>query len=507
VPRLRVIASWTGLSLAALLAFLSIPNLARATNAGNDDRLMRDASELERKGDWRGAAEAYWKVVVQNRGSVEAREKYLYCLRRLRLTDRHSDPTYRKRIQELPLSKSLNAYLDALGKIQANYVDRDRIGLLDLFRHGLEEFSLALVDPVFRRSEMPNKSDDSILAFIARLRSDWTEPSFHQISEVVDAVKEIALAAQTTLDIRPSIVAMEFVCGACNTLDERSAFLPPSEEYTNHLEQLSALGMLVASNADSMLSIEKVAVGSWASQVGLKDGDRIVRMARKDEKGEVGPLVEIGVVSPSDKVPRAVKLPESLPSVLEVEMMPGGIGCLRIASFQKTTLPELEKALAELQAQGMRALILDLRGNPGGLFPVSVQVAERFLPEGIIVTTQGQVADFNRTFESHSGMAAVDLPLFVLIDGETASAAEVLAGALKDNQRAMLIGSPTFGKGTIQTVMQLTDGGGVRLTLARFFTPRGQPYNGVGVTPHLNEAMRPREAAVDQARATLSMRP
>jgi carboxyl-terminal processing protease len=265
--------------------------------------------------------------------------------------------------------------------------------------------------------------------------------------------------------------------------------------------------MLVASNAESVLAVDKVAPGSWASQSGVKDGDRIVRMTRKEEKGEVGPLVEIEVMSQGEKSPRVVKLPDSVPSVVEVEMMPGGIAYLRLVSFQKTTLPELEKALAELQAQGMRALILDLRGNPGGLFPVSVEVAERFLPDGIIVTTQGQVAAFNRTFESHTGMAAVDVPLFVLIDGETASAAEVLSGALKDNQRAMLIGTPTYGKGTIQTVMQLTDGGGVRLTLARFFTPRGQPYNGVGVAPHLNEPMRPREAAVDQARATLSMRP
>src|SRR5262249_27258542 len=151
---------------------------------------------------------------------------------------------------------------------------------------------------------------------------------------------------------------------------------------------------------------------------------------------------------------RALKLPDSLPSVFDVEVFPGGIGYLRLTSFQPTTLAELEKALADLHARArmsgmgeLRALILDLRDNPGGLFPVSVQVAERFLPEGIIVTTQGQGSAYNRTFESHSGMSAVDVPLFILINSETASAAEVLAGALKDNLRATLIGQPTYGKG------------------------------------------------------------
>jgi carboxyl-terminal processing protease len=491
----------------ALFLLLAFAAASRATNAGSDDRLLRDAGDLERKGDWRGAAEAYWKILGQNKLAPGARQKYLYCLRRLRLTDRHSDPYYRKCVQDLPLARSLTAYLDALGKIQANYVDRDRIGLPELFRNGLDELGYAIADPVFRRLQIPGAGDEPVQAFQARLHEDWNEPPLRSLADVREVVKEIALAAQRSLGVRPSIVVMEFVCGACNTLDERSAFLPPSEEYTSHLGQLNSLGMLVATAADNSLAVERVALGSWAAQMGLKDGDRIVRRTRKDDQDEVGPLVEIEVVSRGETIPHTLKLPESLPSVLDVGMLPGGVGCLRLASFQKTTLPELEKALADLQMQGLRALILDLRGNPGGLFPVAVQVAERFLPDGIIVTTQGQVAAFNRTFESHSGMAAVDVPLFVLIDGETASAAEVLAGALKYNQRAMLIGSPTYGKGTIQTVLQLSDGGGVRLTLARFFTPHGEPYNGVGVAPHLIESMRPREVAAGQARAILSMRP
>src|SRR5579871_2009756 len=108
VLRMKMVASWACLTCTAFAAFLLFPAFVHATNAGIDERVMREAAELERKGDWRGAAEAYWKVLAQNRSLTEARDKYLHCLRRLRLVDRHNDPNYRKRIQDLALSKSLS---------------------------------------------------------------------------------------------------------------------------------------------------------------------------------------------------------------------------------------------------------------------------------------------------------------------------------------------------------------------------------------------------------------
>lgn len=503
---MELIARWAvTLRIAAFGLLLLFPAASFATTAGSDE-LKREAADLERKGDWRGAAEAYWKALAGDRRSTELRDKYLYCLRRVRLTDRHTDPVYRKRVQDLPLAKALTAYLDALGKIQANYVDRDRIGLPALFKHGLDEIGYALGDPTFRQLYLSEATDDAIRHFATQMRDEWAEAAMNKPDDVRQAVKRIALDAQKALGVKPGFVVMEFVCGACNALDERTTFLPPGEEYTTHLGQLSALGMLVVPSTDGQF-VDKVLPNSWAAGAGVRDGDRITRMAHRDEKDEIGPLTEIDVQTRGDMIARTIKLPDSLPTVF-VEtnlMMMNGIAYVRITSFQQTTLQELELALARLR--GMRALILDLRGNPGGLFPVAVQVAERFLPAGVIVTTQGQGPAFNRTFESRSGMSAVDVPLVVLIDGETASAAEVLAGALKDNGRAWLIGTPTFGKGTIQTVLQLTDGGGVRITLARFFTPRGEPYNGVGVAPNQSEPFRARDAAVDYARSLFAMRP
>src|SRR5262245_46917711 len=259
---LRALPTRPVLLIAVLGILLAIPAVARATNAGADDRQRREAAELERKGDWRGAAEIYWKLLGANRNSSDLRDKYLHCLRRVRLTDRHADPVFNKRVQELPLAKALTAYLDALGKIQANYVDRDRIGLPSLFRHGLDEFGYALNEPAFRQAHLPDADDEAIRAFAAKARDDWADAAFSKPDDVRQAVKQVALDAQKALGIKPAFVVMEFVCGACNALDERTAFLTPSEEYTTHVGQLSALGLLVVPAGDGH-AVEKVMPGSW----------------------------------------------------------------------------------------------------------------------------------------------------------------------------------------------------------------------------------------------------
>jgi carboxyl-terminal processing protease len=146
------------------------------------------------------------------------------------------------------------------------------------------------------------------------------------------------------------------------------------------------------------------------------------------------------------------------------------------------------------------------------VFAAAVQVADRFLPAGVIVSTQGQLRAYSKTYQAQNPMTAVDMPLVVLVDGETASAAEVLAGALKENERALLVGQPTYGKGSIQKLLTLKAGAGLYLTLARFYSPRGQSFGGVGVAPHLAEPRRDPmrdsqlEVAVEEAARLLTMR-
>src|SRR5262249_3906236 len=157
--------------------------------------------------------------------------------------------------------------------------------------------------------------------------------------------------------------------------------------------------------------------------------------------------------SAPDMLPGVARLPLTVPTVYGAQILSSkdGIGYGRVGGIQPCRPRELDLAISELRTRGMRALILDLRGNHGGNFLAGVEVAKRFLPAGVIVTTQGQAGEVsNRVFSSDSGMNAFDLPLVVLIDTETASAAEVVAAALKDNNRASLVGRPTFGKGAIQ---------------------------------------------------------
>ena len=165
---------------------------------------------------------------------------------------------------------------------------------------------------------------------------------------------------------------------------------------------------------------------------------------------------------------------------------------------------------------GVRAMVLDLRGNMGGSFLASVETAKRLIPSGLIVTTQGQLAEVsNQPFSSDSGMSAHDIPIVALIDAETASAAEVLAAALKDNDRATLIGMPTFGKGAIQYPLKLVSldevddqgkprtnrSGTVRLTIARLIAPKGGAINGVGISPQILEANPDRQLILAQDKA------
>jgi len=197
----------------------------------------------------------------------------------------------------------------------------------------------------------------------------------------------------------------------------------------------------------------------------------------------------------------------------------GNVAFMQITHFQPSTPQEVDAELKNLSMMGTaRALVLDLRGNAGGSFTAAVKTAERFLPGGIIVTAQGQTDESNKVYTSMGGNTAIDLPMVVLVDGETASAAEVLAVALRDNRRAKLIGTATFGKGTVQKVISFTtaeemdpDGkthprAAVRITLARLIGPSGNPITGVGVTPDqlIQNPKLQDEAAFEQARELAS---
>jgi carboxyl-terminal processing protease len=175
-----------------------------------------------------------------------------------------------------------------------------------------------------------------------------------------------------------------------------------------------------------------------------------------------------------------------------------GVGYLRLTCFQKSTRRDLEAALWRLHREGMRSLIIDLRGNPGGLLISSVEIADLFLDSGVIVSTHGRIAQEDSTYTAHAE-GTWHVPLTVLIDQDSASAAEIFSGAIHDHHRGTIVGVRSFGKGSVQGIFQL-DGSdaGLRLTTAKFYSPQGKPYSRVGVEPDVvvRQAARPVNGAV-----------
>ena len=258
----------------------------------------------------------------------------------------------------------------------------------------------------------------------------------------------------------------------------------------------------------------------------LRRGDRIAKLNDKAMAGvkppglrdalKVSPTMlghdlEIAALEDADGAPAKFRLPTPLPTVYGANVVKGSIGYLRLAAFKEQTSRELDDAIELLKLRGMKALILDLRGNPGGSLTAGIAAAQRFLPNGIIVTTEGQAAEFsNRIFSSDAGMTAHDMPVVLLVDTRTMSSAEVFAAGLKDNGRATLVGMPTFGKGFVQSPIRLDSldtseasgkSGFLVLSVASAHTPRGQAINGSGVTPHFSEVDPERQLGIAVGKA------
>jgi carboxyl-terminal processing protease len=175
------------------------------------------------------------------------------------------------------------------------------------------------------------------------------------------------------------------------------------------------------------------------------------------------------------------------------ELLAPGYGYLRVTSFSDNTATEVEQAVQQLQSApggatnrstpALRGLVIDLRNNPGGVLESAVQTADDFLDSGLIVSAEGRAADARFRMESHPGDLMKAAPMVLLVNGGSASAAEILAAALHDNHRATLIGRRTYGKGTVQTIIPLSDGEALKITTSRYFTPAGISIQGTGITP------------------------
>ncbi len=283
--------------------------------------------------------------------------------------------------------------------------------------------------------------------------------------------------------------------GMLRTLDPHSNFLD-RDTYTEMKDEqrgkFYGLGIQITKrDADKPLTIIAPIDGTPASRAGLQAGDIIykiegeqtmeltVQQAVRRLKGEKGSKVTITIQRPGEETPFDVTLiRDEVPtrSVPVFYMIQPGTGLIRISNFISTTAKELDQAVAHLREKGMARLILDLRGNPGGLLEQAVQVSERFVPAGkLVVYTRGRIAGSDQDYLAQKGVERVNLPLVVLVDHSSASASEIVSGAIQDHDRGVLVGESTFGKGLVQRVIPLSDGfSAVAITTAKYYTPAGR---------------------------------
>jgi carboxyl-terminal processing protease len=510
---------FTGLATVLLGLALLSPQLRASSPFLTDDIKARQfrAKQYEALGRWDKACDEYAAILRIDRGLTGVRESYQRCLRRYHLVFRHRDFSYNKEVLGLKYSQALRLCELVLTNLMDNAVERQRVQPGRLTRYGAEELTFALDEPEFRQEYLPNVKAEALAAFRAVLREAFESAGqVRNRRDVLDQVRHLALKGQTLLGLNAVVTVMEYTCGACAAVDEYTLFLSPGQlrEWVDVCKGNYVGVGLKLRREDGRLIVGDVVPGSPAAEAtfefngmklaALAPGDQVVTIGKRGTaemtpeaaqdllEGEAGTTVDV-IVSPPMGEPRHVTLrrrPLFVPSInfnrLEVK---DGVGYLPISCFQETTLQELDDAILALNKAGMRTLVLDLRGNGGGMFDVAVEVARRFLASGIIVSTQHADPRLNTTYHARN-LDAWGMPVVVLVDGSTASSAEVLAGALKDNRRARLVGQTTFGKGYSQILVRLsaangTLAGGVRLTVAKFFSPLGHPYAGRGILPHV----------------------
>ncbi|HEY3697890.1 MAG TPA: S41 family peptidase [Spongiibacteraceae bacterium] len=239
-----------------------------------------------------------------------------------------------------------------------------------------------------------------------------------------------------------------------------------------------------------------------AQKAGIEAGDLIIKIDGKPVKGMTlneavdamrgprGSEIELSIVRESVRQPFDVKLKRDTVKVLSVKSrtLEPGFGYIRIAQFQANTGTEVRKAVEKLKKEnkGLKGFVIDLRNNPGGVLQSAVDVADAFIRDGLIVYTEGRLPNSKSQFKATPDDIANGLPIVVLINGGSASASEIVAGALQDQKRAVIMGTESFGKGSVQTVMPLSENSAIKLTTARYFTPNGRSIQAHGIQPDIN---------------------
>jgi carboxyl-terminal processing protease len=473
------------------------------TRSGVDEPglALEKGLERERQRNWVGAIETYRDALEHWPSKTEFSRRLRLCELHFKLVRRYQDVSFRGVLLRLPREQAIELYSEVLDRIQTHYVDP--VPLEPLIRHGLDNLEVALRDPVFVRTNVGTAAPEQVSWLREQLRSMRSQLSVPDRTAAVQTALAACEFARQTIEMEATPVLLEFTCGACDALDDFTSYLTPDK-----LEDLYAMidGNFVGlgielKSAPEGLKLVGVIRGGPAWEAGLLVGDRIVKVAGQAVKGlsldeaanrlqgAEGTSIDLEILKRDGEL-RAVRLIRrhvDVESITRAKIVDPteGIGYIQLAGFQKSSTEELDQAVSGLQALGMRTLVLDLRGNPGGLLNVAVEIAERFIDDGVIVSTRGRAPGQSQVLRA-SGKARWRMPLYLLVDHDSASASEILAGALQDHHRATVVGERTYGKGSVQSIFSLRSApAGLKLTTAKFYSPNDRAYSEQGVTPDL----------------------
>ncbi|MAM87586.1 MAG: peptidase S41 [unclassified Hahellaceae] len=322
-----------------------------------------------------------------------------------------------------------------------------------------------------------------------------------KFAEVFDRIKKTYVE-----EVDDATLINSAIRGMLSGLDPHSAYLEPSafeslQESTTG--EFGGLGIEVGME-DGFIKVITPIDDTPAQKAGVEAGDLIIKLDEQSVKGMTldqavdamrgapGSEVKLTIIRDGEEGPLEIAVERAVISVNSVKRMllGGGVGYVRITQFQAQTggdfvkaVQRLKKALGEKEA--LKGLILDLRNNPGGVLQAAVEVSDALLEDGLIVYTDGRIRSSKLRFNATPGDILEGVPVVVLINGGSASASEIVAGALQDNRRAIILGTDTFGKGSVQTVLQLDDTHGLKLTTARYYTPSGRSIQALGIEPDI----------------------
>ncbi len=296
------------------------------------------------------------------------------------------------------------------------------------------------------------------------------------------------------------------IAGLLTELDPHSVYLNKEDygELQEHANgEYGGLGLEVGTDNGAIRVVSPID-DTPAAKAGIQAGDLIVKMndnpvrgmslqkAVDKLRGEKGTSIKLTVYREGEKEPLDIEVVRDIIQISAVRsrLLEPGIGYIRVSQFQTKSGADFVAAIEELvqpstEKQPIKGLVIDLRNNPGGLVPASVEISDALLDGGTVVYTEGRLPSANRSFEASSGDLLNGLPVVVLINGGSASASEIVAGALQDHGRAAILGTQSFGKGSVQTVIPLGDGRAVKLTTARYFTPNGRSIQAEGIVPDI----------------------